>query len=235
MRSREGDVTECCLDSEAGTEISQARDRLHSTERIPGSELSGEELQARCAAGSPPCIQRSYSLFSCAEIIGKAPSCCEREWVCFFFLIRSGEWELDLRCMWSRGMPPIFCQDLAVAFWCFLLLQRSVMNPGEVVQDSLLTALDVSWLLGIAEGFVLISMWIVYWDSKAKASLLSAPLASWCAVLWALFLPCCVGVTSSVQWIFPWKSSLLTRGWVVGDDGVWPWSSSAGESQSSRA
>lgn len=41
-------------------------------------------------------------------------------------------------------MPPIFCQDLAVAFWCFLLLQRSVMNPGEVVQDSLLTALDVS-------------------------------------------------------------------------------------------
>lgn len=144
MRSREGDVTECCLDSEAGTEISQARDRLHSTERIPGSELSREELQARCAAGSPPCIQRSYSLFSCAEIIGKAPSCCEREWVCFFFLIRSGEWELDLRCMWSRGMPPIFCQDLAVAFWCFLLLQRSVMNPGEVVQDSLLTALDVS-------------------------------------------------------------------------------------------
>lgn len=86
-RSREGDVTECCLDSEAGTEISQARARLHSTERIPGYGLSEEELQAHCAAGSPPCIKKSYSLFSCPKIVGN-PLLAGREngYVSFSFL-----------------------------------------------------------------------------------------------------------------------------------------------------
>lgn len=46
MLSRGRNVTQCCSDSEAGKETSQARVKLHSVERIPGL-LDGAERDCR--------------------------------------------------------------------------------------------------------------------------------------------------------------------------------------------
>lgn len=133
MRSREGNVTQSCSDSDAGEEISQTRVELHSPGLWDGAGRDCRSL----AAGSAPFIQSSFirsssTLFYSVEDIRKSLYCSEGEKSTLGPCLRWG-WGLvcAARGAGARCPPPARAQPAFGA-----LLWRGV------VQGRLLAELD---------------------------------------------------------------------------------------------
>lgn len=167
MRSREGNVTQSCSDSEAGEEISQTRVELHSPGLWDGAGRDCRSL----AAGSAPFIQSSFirsssTLFYSVEDIRKSLYCSEGEKSTLGPCLR---WGWGLVCA-ARGAGAR-CPPSARAQPAFgALLWRGV------VQGRLLAELDARWWLGSVERLLVSCVAGLLGQRR-----LTAPLASECA------------------------------------------------------